>query len=602
MIAGVAEHSAPTPPINRRRVVRALDALSTLAAGGITAVLLIWPVPTEFSTRIAGAGDGQFYLWEGWRVADLIRHGTLFPLHIPDVIWPYGSNLAVTDGTLPLGILSLWNLVASPMAAYNLALITAIVLNVWAGRRLAAMLTPSRTIALLCGIAFATAPALTLRLQGQYNLCFAFTAPLIIAQAIRTVRDRTTVRWIRLGALLFVAYLCSAYYLVFGALAAGVIIAAGAQSRRAAARQVGRIVLAGMVTTALMLPFIVPRLSLEHNESAHNAPVIGVEEANLYSADAASIISQPPGAAVPIPNVAAVRNQPNGVEATIFPGLLLLAGAGTVLLLRSRVRWPLLGAAGALWVLSLGPTLRIAGHFPFAADFLPYRILLAIPGLGELRAPNRAGFVLVAVLTAGAALALGWLWQSRSGRLDRLAIAAGAVALMIPNWVTPMVTSDFNAPATIQPALATIAADSVSTDTVLPVPADCTAEITTIVGMQYYHHHPMVGCQAQTSAIPWYSGIPLYRNSAGLAALRCDPRDIGPLVTAFSTSPDLVPAGVAELHRDFGVRFVIVDKAALASPSCAEVATHLRQLSGAKVLADDPAFTIIDLQSLERAP
>jgi len=82
------------------------------------------------------------------------------------------------------------------------------------------------------------------------------------------------------------------------------------------------------------------------------------------------------------------------IEATIFPGLLLLAGIVVFLLRPDRRRLPLAASVGVLFVLGLGPSLKVAGNFVWKhggepVSWLPYRLLLAVPGLGALRAPVR---------------------------------------------------------------------------------------------------------------------------------------------------------------------------------------------------------------------
>src|SRR5690606_26504237 len=80
---------------------------------------------------------------------------------------------------------------------------------------------------------------------------------------------------------------------------------------------------------------------------------------------------------------------------------------------RRRGVGALLAAAGLLWLLGLGPGLHVAGRYPAdpgaevgSTAWLPFRLLLEVPGLANLRAPYRSAYALAAVLAGAAALGL----------------------------------------------------------------------------------------------------------------------------------------------------------------------------------------------------
>ena len=144
-----------------------------------------------------------------------------------------------------------------------------------------------------------------------------------------------------------------------------------------------------------------------------------LSDSNFFSADAVSIIAQPTRSTFLLPRPTFVEKSivrlPDvhyAIEATIFPGLLLLAGF-VVFVVQPRppaasACW---SSAAVLFVFGLGPSLKVAGNFVWKhggtpVSWLPYRLLLAIPGLGALRAPVRVEYVLVAVLVAATVVAL----------------------------------------------------------------------------------------------------------------------------------------------------------------------------------------------------
>ncbi len=109
----------------------------------------------------------------------------------------------------------------------------------------------------------------------------------------------------------------------------------------------------------------------------------------------------------------------HSLEATLFPGLLLLAGFVVFLVGRDRRRLPLASAALLTWILTLGPSLKVGGSFVVGARGRTGRhgcrtaCCSRFPGFGVLRGPLRAGEVLVVLLTAGTAIALHRVLASR---------------------------------------------------------------------------------------------------------------------------------------------------------------------------------------------
>jgi hypothetical protein len=279
------------------------------------------------------------------------------------------------------------------------------------------------------------------------------------------------------------------------------------------------------------------------------------------------------------------------IEATIFPGLLLLAGFAAFLFAKDRRRLPLLIAAAVLYVFGLGPSLKVAGHFVWKhggtpVSFLPYRVLLAIPGLGALRAPVRVEYVLVALLVAMTAIALERVPRSRAW-----IVGAVAAVLLATNLLVPVPTTTFGTTSDSEQALRAIAHSAHRGDTVLSVPADCDPAF---VSLQVFHHAPVVGCAGSFAANPW-SKMRAYTASAAFTKLRCDRTTYGRLT---HTEPQTAPfdnADVAALRRDFGVRFLVVDRSKLQQPHCASVATATGLFDGYTTLGGDDRYAVIDL-------
>jgi len=109
---------------------------------------------------------------------------------------------------------------------------------------------------------------------------------------------------------------------------------------------------------------------------------------------------------------------------------------------------------------------------------------------------------------------------------------------------------------------------------------------------------PAVGCQAQHLALPWWSGLGLYRRSPAMAALRCHPEAFGYRPEPFPRDLRLGRGDLSRLRSELGVRFLAVNKRQLGAPECASLREKgLSALDGFEILGDDGRWTIIDLAS-----
>ena len=317
----------------------------------------------------------------------------------------------------------------------------------------------------------------------------------------------------------------------------------------------------------MLLPFIVPRIQFDHTESARGVDTELLADSNFFSADAVSIVAQPTRSTFLLPRPTFVEESivrlPDvryAIEATIFPGFILLVGFVVFLTKRDRRRLPLWVTAAVLFVFGLGPSLKFAGNFVWKhgaapVSWLPYRLLLAVPGLGALRAPVRVEYVLVAVLVAATALALHRLLEGAPQRA--WLVGAGAGVLLATNLLVPLPTTTFTTSAASEQALRTIDHLARPGDTVLSVPADCDPAF---VSLQVFHRTPVVGCAGSFAANPWSK----LRDADAIGGA-----DQAPLrshrVRPHSTRREphrprrSTAADIAALRKELGVRFVVID-------------------------------------------
>jgi hypothetical protein len=355
----------------------------------------------------------------------------------------------------------------------------------------------------------------------------------------------------------------------------------------------------------VLLPFIVPRFNFDRAEKERGTNTALLADSELFSADALSIVAQPTRATFLLPrpdtvdrSIVRLPDLTHSLEATIFPGFLLLARFAAFLTARDRRRLPLAVAALITWILTLGPSLKVGGNFVWEhADrpvtWLPYRLLLAVPGFGALRGPMRAGEVLVVLLAAGTAVALHRVVSSR--RVHAVACAVGCAVLLAPNLLVPLPTLTMGTTAASEHALRAIGGLAHAGDTVLRVPADCDPAFERL---QIFHHTAIIGCAGSFAANPW-SKLDTYAHSEALAKLRCDRSQYGRIKTADTAGTLLPPFGAEDLARareEFGVRFAIVDRSALAF-ACGAVNASLPFLEQHRVLGRDDRFEVLDLSA-----
>jgi len=563
------------------------------------------PLLGRLTTSWYGPGDANQYIWFGWRFGQAFRSGELVPTVFGDVVVPAGLDVLTLDGVLPLYVLGLVNLVLEPIPAYNVFLLGVAALNVWAGARLATVVTPYLAVQLAAGGALATAPALIWRYSGHLGMSCLFASALLAAEGLLVVRDRQAPPPWRLGLLVSVAALTSAYHLLMGGLA--FVICVVFAIRRDQARDVAWRVGAALAGAAVvLLPFVVVRLAFERAEV--RAGRSGLFEAWLvnfrssFTSDALGLW--------PPPNVLVGSEVPGLIdridylvpEGYLYPGLVALVALGGLVVVRSPYRGPLLTLAVASWLASLGTVphvrgdpLRLLGQH---VEWGPFTLLGFGPAGDSLRVPGRMALGVTLAAVAAVAVVGHEVWRAVRRPPLRVAMVGLFALTLSMNRVDTTVVTDF----VDEPSRAALGAMAAAGDgAMLVVPADCDGIEVEYLLLQVYAEVPMVGCTAPHLSLPWFSELDPYVRSRGLAALRCRSSALGPFRT--TTWPDGVPLGQADverLHDELGIRWLVVDHSRLAAPQC----VTLRE-QGMEVLSDRPRsmpgerWEIVDLGPID---
>ncbi|MCB0990724.1 MAG: hypothetical protein KDB16_07085, partial [Acidimicrobiales bacterium] len=566
----------------------------------------LYRVLPDPSGRYYGPGDSDQNIWFGWRFGQAFREWNLIPLRFEDMLVPFGFDVVLVDGYLPLWVSGWFNLIAPPVLAYNLTLSVIAMVNYFAFLAVARQATSSRFVAMVAALTTATAPVLMTRFTGHIQLACAFTIALLFREALLTASgglDGSTVarRSARLAALVVIAFLCSVYFFFAGLAVYLLTLTLLGQLRK---RYLLSVALAGLVVTAVLAPLALARVGLERSERAART----IEEqasrevfydvtTRVYSADILSV-AIPSDPTLLSLGEAEFADLPRTGETLTFPGYVALFAlvAGAIVHHRFRVLVAVL-ALGTVAV-SLGPILRFDGYeqavFGDNVGYMPYELVRRMPVLDAMRAPSRFALALppiaaLAIASLGDRALAQFSWtRTRVGMCVIGLLAAGLSSVSILDLVA---TDGLSIPH----ALEGIDERAKPEDAILVVPTDCRGIEVMYLHLQVSSRLPMVGCGPQFQSLPWASELRPYLEHPSMTALRCRPNDV-----AFYYGADRVAKHSAEipdeLQTAFGVRFLVVDLWALASDDCNGIEDHVSDLAEThETWAANERFAVIDL-------
>jgi len=418
------------------------------------AVVLTWPWAIElWRGRIAG--DAGQFTWNAWWVAHQV-----LSLHNP---WwtsyqyaPVGAYLTShTLDTLLFAILAPLTAAIGPIPVYGLVIIglhAAAALLMW---RLALAMGMGDVGAAAAGVLWASSPIVVFKATAHvHQLVLIASLPaafLLWRRLVRTGRIRDGVLLgAFLGAGLLTDLLVAAYLLLaLGAAEAYLLLGHGPATLR---RRVPALVAASGTFLLVGLPLWVTTIRAE--SSGHYAATQGdrVESARRFNADVAQFLLPSPFSRLLGDTYRGIADRLGGladfsVDTPVALGYatLALALVGLVATRGSRrTRW-LAASVAVCALLSLGPTLKLAGSvyrpLPVPREetlsaVLPGTWVTAVPVLRDLRIPSRFMILgaFAAVLLAG--LGARALVHRRGGPgmaavacLCVVAMAEGAVAM-----------------------------------------------------------------------------------------------------------------------------------------------------------------------------
>lgn len=444
----------------------------------VLSLLLTWPLATHFATHVPGDGiDDPALAWNLWWVNHALVARPQNPFQVAWQFWPVGINLAFYTLTVLNGMAAIPLQAAfGVIPAYNLILLSSFVLSGLAAYLLSLdflargagarrMAVPA---ALLGGALYAFASAkLFYAALGQGNIASSQWIPFAMLYLLRLLRRTGRPRDALLAALFITlqAY-AELTYVSFLAIFAGVAVAWRVASQpaqafawlRARAARLALLTVLCIVGLAPILANMTPDLLAEGDFFTS-----GGGFADIFSADLAGyalptqlhplfgdLIRRAAHDSTPRPDgrlFAVNKGQ------QIFVGYVALAlwGVGVWRNRRRPAAWLWTAGAFLFFLLTLGPSLRVAGRDLGAP--LPFDLIARLPFFNGNRYPSRYSVMLLACLAppvaGGAAHVLAHVTAGARQPARRLRLAAAVLLalLLFEHLSAPLPLSDLRVPA-----------------------------------------------------------------------------------------------------------------------------------------------------------
>lgn len=582
-MAVVAEAEAPARP---SRLARRLRRLRRLPAWAPTAALLIAYLALAFAlfapvwahanaVLIGNQVDSSPHVWFLNWPSYALGHG-LNPLVSSYMGAPGGASIAWNTPVFVPG-LATWpvNAIAGPVVAFNLVLTLGPALTAFCSYLVCRRFTGSTLAAALGGLLVGFGPYILVHdAAGHSNQVTVLTAPLLLLVFDSLVARQTGSAW-QLGAM--IGGLAAAQVYISEEMLAGeavmavaglavLALVAPAALRRTMTRRAVRRLLAGLL--AAVPPFLLlagPLIWVQFRGLGHISG--SLRQYNFYVTDLANLVAPTSTQAIAPARAVALSGHYTGNlgEWGGYLGIPLIAAALAVTVWQWRrvvVRWAAAMAVIAV-VLSLGPTLHVAGHVTRIS--LPWRLLGHFP---LLNSALPARLMVYAFLFCSVIVAAGIDAALRTRRIPVIGAAAALVALIGVSLF----------PALPQASRPTAIPAFFTGQAVRSIPEGSVAYILPSVDPE-----PMLWQVAAGMRFRMLGGWYLGPDAAGHVHDGPVPTPLSEAVADVETSGDVQPLPAAqralfraELHRD-GVESIVVTSA---EPHAAAVARFFQELTG----------------------
>ncbi|MGA7733673.1 MAG: hypothetical protein WCD37_20615 [Chloroflexia bacterium] len=471
----VPEPTTDERPSTVRRLPSLVIHLGVLAAFVLLTTVATWPMLPQLGGYVIDKGDPLYSVWAmAWQAHSLATD----PSHFFDanIMYPFRGTLAFDELSFTEAVLAapLYWLTGNPVLSHNTLLFLTFVLSGYGMWLLVRHITGNGWAGLVAGAAFAFCFYRLNHLPHQ-TLINVQWVPFILLASYKLLWTRRW-RWAwALGALFTVQALSGHYLAFYTALLLGLFFAYYFlfERRLFAWRVVGQVATAMGVSALIMLPIIVPYVTLQGGQEFSR----GIFEAERFSNTLSSFLAVYRANPI-LQGVLAPFADPGpwSIERAAFPGLftLVLALVGVfgcshkvpsleqaplsaISLRKHALFYAIIALLTA--ILSLGPSLQLtyaANNYDPAAIQrimpLPYYLLHEwVPGFQSMRVVTRIGvltaFALAVLAGIGAFYVLRWLaarWERSNSRRWLVPVAA-VVLMLLP------VAESWSAPISMQP-------------------------------------------------------------------------------------------------------------------------------------------------------
>jgi hypothetical protein len=404
------------------------ELLLALLFYAASTLVLTWPLCAARGEALAARGDYALNLWNFWWLRQVFTHDAASLYWTDAVFHPLGVSLARHElSPLNAGAGALLSSLIDPHTAFSVLTWIHFWLSAWTFFLFARSLTGSHVGALLAGLFWSFSP-FHFYYIAQLNVSTLEFLPLAGWSMVRSYREGGAAN--ALGVVLAACLLAetSSYYVIYAGLLGTALLIGGRLWAPEVRWRIGaaRLALAGAAAALAVACVAWPLL----RGGIETSPVPELVDAALREAGSRS-------------NDLLGFSWVGPPEHVIVTWPSMLGWSALALLVlglsRKRQRFFWLVLALVFTVLSLGPTLHVAGRD--TGWRLPYSLLSDLPGLWMLRKPDR--MLALVQLPVGVLIAFGW--QSLAARLParrwRVSLAAGlAVLLALERFAGPLST------------------------------------------------------------------------------------------------------------------------------------------------------------------
>jgi hypothetical protein len=384
--------------------------------------VLTWPALQLFSSHILGdQGDALQNYWNIWWIDKAVTQLHTSPWHTSYLHYPYGTTLLGQTLNPFNGFMGVFLLrFLSLTETYNVVVALSYVVAGVATFRLVYHLTRSYFASLAAGYLYAFSNYHVVHTQGHLQLVSLEWIPLFILFFWVLITRLSVGAAVGAAVSLFLVLLCDYYYCFYCVMAGALLLGWRiVESRRLSRTAIRAGVLPAAVFTLLATALTGP-LVLALLVSNHNDPFLGNHDPNSYSLDLLApftpdhwwrFISWMPST---------WTDQAN-IEQVTYIGLAVTAMLVYAMVKRRNIPQAHVGAwvvvALVFFLLSLGPTLHVAGQVKPAPIQLPYALLGDVfPPLSMGGVPSRMivmTMLSVAVLFGAGLTVLARSWRGR---------------------------------------------------------------------------------------------------------------------------------------------------------------------------------------------